>query len=270
MAKLAERWLAGEAGLGAMLGTAPRTPFNAAISPYRAWAACSLPLREMKALARARKTSLNDVLMAVCGGGLRSYLLRKNALPDKPLRAGVPVSLRKPGDASMRNQVTMLFATLATDLTDPLARLAAIKASVDVGKAVVDDTAGLDMSDLHIPGLGALGFGASRLMESLRVANFVDPFVNVVISNVRGPSHTMYLHGAKMCSHFPVSIPAHGVAMNVTVQSYGDRLDLGVTACLEAVPDIADLRDDLSAAWRELYATWRAASPPDEAQSRAA
>jgi hypothetical protein len=210
--------------------------------------------------------------MAVCGGGMRSYLLRKGALTEKPLRAGVPVSLRKPGDASMSNQVTMLFATLATDLTDPLARLAAIKASVDVGKAVVDDTAGFDMSDLHIPGLGALGFGASRLLEGLRVANFVDPFVNVVISNVRGPSHTMYLHGAKMCSHYPVSIPAHGVAMNVTVQSYGDRLDLGVTACLEAVPDIADLRDDLMSAWVELRDAWAATlpTPPVEARTRAA
>jgi WS/DGAT/MGAT family acyltransferase len=272
MTKLAQRWLAGEAGLGAMLGTAPRTPFNAAISPYRAWAAGTLPLREMKALAKARKVSLNDVLMAVCGGGIRSYLLRKNLLPEKPLRAGVPVSLRKPGDASMRNQVTMLFATLATDLTDPLERLAAIKASVDVGKGVVDDSAGLDMSDLHIPGLGVIGFGASRLMEGLRIANFVDPFVNVVISNVRGPAHTMYLHGARMCSHFPVSIPAHGVAMNVTVQSYGDRLDLGVTACLEAVPDVADLRDDLVNAWSELRDAWTATLPaqPMAAHTRAA
>jgi WS/DGAT/MGAT family acyltransferase len=261
MTKLAERWRAGEAGLGAMLGAAPRTPFNAAVSPYRTWAAASLPLGEIRTLAKTQRASVNDVLMAICGGGMRRYLERKHALPDKPLRAGVPVSLRQPGDASMRNQVTMLFATLATDIIDPLARLAAVKASVDVGKGVVEDSRGFDVSDMHIPGLGAFGFGAARLMESWRVANFVDPFVNVVISNVRGPAHTMYLHGAKMCSHFPVSIPAHGVAMNVTVQSYGDRLDLGVTACLEAVPDVAHLRDDLVAAWEELSAASRATQP---------
>jgi diacylglycerol O-acyltransferase len=78
--------------------------------------------------------------------------------------------------------------------------------------------------------------------------------VNVVISNVRGPSRPMYLHGARMCSHFPVSIPAHSIALNLTVQTYVDRVDLGVTACLEAVPDVGILRDDIMAGWLELKA----------------
>ena len=102
---------------------------------------------------------------------------------------------------------------------------------------------------------------ASLWAERLRIADFMAPMVNVVISNVRGPARPMYLHGAKMVSHFPVSIPSHSIALNLTVQTYVDRVDLGVTACLEAVPDVGALRDDIVAGWVELKA---AALPPVE------
>jgi diacylglycerol O-acyltransferase / wax synthase len=176
----------------------------------------------------------------------------------------VPVSLREVGDTSMRNQVTMLVASLATDVVDPLARLKAIKASMRIGKGVVIDSGPLQLEDLHVPGLSAVVTTASLWAERLHLADFVAPIVNVVISNVRGPPRTMYLHGAKMCSHFPVSIPAHSVALNLTVQTYIDRIDLGITACLEAVPDAALLRDDIVAGWEELKA---AAAQPTGATS---
>ncbi len=250
--RLFGRVLRGADGLGALYGEAPRTPFNCAVSRYRAWSAASLPLPEMKALAKARGGTLNDVVMTVCAGGLRRYLLRNAALPLAPLRCGVPVSLRAPGDTSMRNQVTMLIASLATDVADPLARLQAIKASIQVGKGVVADTGALQPDDLHVPGLPAMMANASLWAERFRLADYVAPMVNVVISNVRGPARPMYLHGARMRSHFPVSIPAHSIALNLTVQTYVDRVDLGVTACLEAVPDVAALRDDIVEGWREL------------------
>ena len=123
------------------------------------------------------------------------------------LRCGVPVSLRAPGDTSMSNQVTMLVASLATDVADPVERMLAIKASMQVGKGVVADTGALQPDDLHVPGLPAMMSTASLWAERLRLADFMAPMVNVVISNVRGPARTMYLHGAAMCSHFPVSIP---------------------------------------------------------------
>jgi len=252
--RLFNRFLKGQAGLGALYGEAPRTPFNCAISPYRTWSAASLPLPEMKAVAKARGTTLNDVVMASCAAGMRRYLLRNAALPLAPLRCGVPVSLRAPGDTSMRNQVTMLVASLATDVADPLERLQAIKASMNVGKGFVADTGALQPDDLHVPGLSTMMSTASLWAERFRVADYMAPMVNVVISNVRGPAKPMYLHGAKMCSHFPVSIPAHSVALNLTVQTYVDRVDLGVTACLEAVPDVADLRDDILDGWLELKA----------------
>ncbi len=251
---LFNRALRGRAGMGALYGEAPRAPFNCAVSPYRTWAAATLPLSEMKAVAKSRGATLNDAVMAVCAAGLRRYLLRHNALPAMSLRCGVPVSLRAPGDTSMRNQVTMLVASLGTDIADPIERLLAIKESMQVGKGVVAATGALQPDDLHVPGLATMMSAASLWAERLRVADFMAPMVNVVISNVRGPARTMYLHGAKMCSHFPVSIPAHSVALNLTVQTYVDRVDLGVTACLEAVPDIGALRDDIVAGWLELKA----------------
>jgi WS/DGAT/MGAT family acyltransferase len=257
--RLLGRVMKGENGLGALYGDAPRTPFNCAISPYRTWSAASLPLQEMKAVARAKGATLNDAVMAVCAAGLRRYLLRNGALPATALRCGVPVSLRAPGDTSMSNQVTMLVASLATDVADPVERMLAIKASMQVGKGVVADTGALQPGDLHVPGLPAMMSTASLWAERLRLADFMAPMVNVVISNVRGPARTMYLHGAAMRSHFPVSIPAHSIALNLTVQTYVDRVDLGVTACLEAVPDVGALRDDIVAGWLELRA---AAMPP--------
>jgi WS/DGAT/MGAT family acyltransferase len=252
--RLLGRVMKGQEGLGALYGEAPRTPFNCAISPYRAWSAASLPLLEMKAVAKANGCTLNDVVMASCAAGLRRYLLRNAALPLAPLRCGVPVSLRAPGDTSMRNQVTMLVASLATDVADPIDRLKAIKASMQVGKGVVADTGALQPDDLHVPGLSTMMSTASLWAERFRIADYVAPMVNVVISNVRGPAKPMYLHGAKMCSHFPVSIPSHSIGLNLTVQTYVDRVDLGVTACLEAVPDVADLRDDIVDGWHELKA----------------
>jgi diacylglycerol O-acyltransferase / wax synthase len=251
-ARLFARFMRGADGLGALYGEAPRTPFNCAVSPYRTWAAVSLPLHDVKAVAKSQGATLNDAVMAICAAGLRRYLLRKGELPAQPLRCGVPVSLRAPGDTSMRNQVTMLVASLATNVLDPLARLHAIHASMQIGKGVIIDSSPLQLDDLHVPGLPAMLSTASLWAERLRLADFVAPAVNVVISNVRGPARTMYLHGARMCSHFPVSIPAHSVALNLTVQTYVDRIDLGVTACLEAVPDAAALRDDVEAGWQEL------------------
>jgi diacylglycerol O-acyltransferase len=252
LGRMFARFMRGPEGLGALYGEAPRTPFNCAVSPYRTWAAATFPLQAVKAVARSQGATLNDAVMAICAAGLRRYLLRKGELPAQPLRCGVPVSLRAPGDTSMRNQVTMLVASLATNVLDPLARLHAIAASMQIGKGVVADSSPLQLADLHMPGLPAMMSTASLWAERLRLADFVAPTVNVVISNVRGPARTMYLHGARMCSHYPVSIPAHSAALNLTVQTYVDRIDLGVTACLEAVPDAARLRDDIHAGWLEL------------------
>jgi WS/DGAT/MGAT family acyltransferase len=236
----------------AATAVAPETPFNVRVSPYRAFAITALPLTDMRRLGKKVGASLNDVLLAVCAGGVREYLLRRGLLPEAPLLAGIPVSLHTPGDKAYSNRVAMLRASLATDHEDPAARLEAITASTRSGKALLTEARSLIPDDVHMPGLSWFLQGAVSLSERLRLQRMMVPAVNVVVSNVPGPRRTQYLMGAEMLTHHPVSIAADGNALNITVQSYRDRLDLGITACLEAVPDVETLRDDLEASWEGL------------------
>ena len=245
------------------IGTAPDSPFNRRVSDYRAFAATALPLDEMRALGRQRSATVNDVLLAVCAGGLRSFLLRRRALPEAPLLAGIPVSLRSAGDRSYSNRVSMLRASLATHVENPVDRLDAIAGSTRVGKALLTEARALMPEDLHLPGMSWLMQGAMRVSELMQPRTLPTPAVNVLISNVPGPRKAQYLMGAEMLTHHPVSIAADGLALNITVQSYRGRLDLGITACLEAVPDVEALRDDLEASWRTL----RAACEPEALQA---
>jgi WS/DGAT/MGAT family acyltransferase len=233
-------------------GMAPETPFNVRVGPYRCYATTTLPLYAMRQLGRKLDASANDVLLAVCAGGLRTYLARRGALPEAPLLAGVPVSLRATGDRSFSNQVALLRATLATDVADPVARLRAIAGSTRAAKALQDETRALLPGDLHVPGLSYLLQGAVATSERLGWRRMLAPVCNVVISNVPGPRKAYYLMGAQMLTHHPVSIPADGNALNITVQSYGGRLDLGITGCLDAVPDVETLRNDLESSWLTL------------------
>ncbi|MEE4360783.1 MAG: wax ester/triacylglycerol synthase family O-acyltransferase [Pseudomonadales bacterium] len=247
--RLGSRAFEGSDGLGALGQRAPRTRFNGAIGPYRNYAIGSLPLAAVKALGKPHGCKVNDVFMAVCAGGLASYLAERGELPTRPLIAGAPVSLRQAGDQSMSNQVTMLLTSLETQRADPLARMLAIRDSAERGKGVVGDLQGASLDDLSIPGLPLAFRGAMALAERLRLGDFLPMPLNLVISNVPGPRREVFLAGARMLTHFPVSIPAHGAAVNITVQSYGDRLDFSLTTCLDTVPDTDRLRDHLLDAW---------------------
>ena len=249
-----------EEGLGALGQRAPRTRFNGAIGPYRAFAMGTLSLPEVKALGRAHDCKVNDVFMAVCAGALARYLDERGELPERPLIAGAPVSLRQPGDDSMSNQVTMLLTSLETHRRDPLERLLAIRDSAQRGKAVVSALGGTGLGDLTILGLPAALRSLMALADRLRLGDYLPVPVNLVISNVPGPRREVFLAGARMRSHFPVSIPAHGNALNITVQSYLDRMDFSLTACLDTLPDADRLRDFMYDAFEEL----RAQVPPEE------
>ncbi len=233
---------------------APRTMFNCALSPYRTWTCASIPLSEVKTLARHNQCSVNDLFLAICSGGVKRYLERNGQLPDESLLCGVPVSLHAPGDDSMKNSVSMLVSTLATDKQDPRNRIAAIKSSMRSGIRSVAETSALTPDDFHLPGIGGMVSLASTLTGAARWADVAPPIVNLVISNVPGPRTKRYLCGAEMLTHYPVSIPGEGLTLNITCQSYVDRLDIGFTACQEALPDIASLRRDTLEAWEELKA----------------
>ena len=225
------------------LRLAPRTPLNVAITNQRSFAARSLPLAEVKAMAKRSGASLNDVVMAICAGALKRYLADYDCVPDKPLVAGVPVSLREAGNTDPNNQVSMMMVSLATTIADPIERLMAINVSANAGKKLQGNVKGAMPTDFPSLGVPWLMTGLVSLYGRSRLANRLPPIVNVAISNVPGPQFPLYFAGAKLAGFFPVSIPGHGIALNMTVQSYNGSLEVGLTACRRAMPDVADLAD---------------------------
>ena len=250
---LAERRAGGAAAAGPKLKMAPPTPFNVPITNQRAFAGVSLPLGEVKAIGKAHGASVNDMVLWLCSTALRGYLAEGRELPDKTLVAGVPISLRAEGDTSSNNQVSGTVIDLATQEKDPLQRLAAIKACTQAMKAQMGTFGDLIPKDFPSIGspwlLGGLAslYGRSGLADRLRVAN-------VTISNVPGPQVPLYLAGAQMTAMYPLSIVVHGVALNITVQSYRGQLCFGLIACRRALPDVNELADQMQRAMVALQA----------------
>jgi WS/DGAT/MGAT family acyltransferase len=244
---------------------APRTAFNVAITNQRRFAARTVPLAEVKEIAKRSGVSLNDVVMATVAGGLREYFIGHRELPERPLSAAVPVSLRAAGDESANNQVSMVTMTLATDLADPMQRLKTIAAGSVETKAKLGRVKTAIPTDFPMLAAPWLMSGLASLFGRSRLANVLPPVANLVISNVPGIQQQLYFAGARIISYYPVSIPAHGMALNVTVQSYNGRLDYGLIGCRRAVPDIMDLADALLAEHRKLLALARSLEPAVEA-----
>ena len=232
----------------------PRTLFNVAITNQRSFAGRTISLAETKFIGKTLGGTLNDVVMCTTAGALRHYLREHNDLPTKSLIAAVPVSLRAAGDSSANNQVSMVTNTLATDIKDPVERLHAIHTAANANKAMMGRVKTAIPTDFPMLGAPWLVSGLASLFGRSRLANVMPPLANVLISNVPGSPVPLYLAGAKVISYYPVSIPAHSMALNVTVQSYAGRLDYGLIACRRAVPDINDLGDFLLAEHQTLLA----------------
>jgi diacylglycerol O-acyltransferase / wax synthase len=244
--------LDGNAGLPTSIGFGPRTPLNVSITNQRSFAARSVSLSETKALAKRAGVSLNDVVMAACSGALRRYMKELNVTLDKSMTAAVPVSLREAGNEDSNNQVTMMLATLATDIKDPLQRLKAINASTTSSKEMTGAFKAAIPTDFPSFGAPWIMTGLATLFGRSKVTDQIPPIANVAISNVPGVPVPLYVAGARMATYFPVSIPAHGCALNITVQSYNGALDYGLTACRRAVPDVDVLADYILEAHDEL------------------
>ena len=246
-------------GAGTKFKLAPATPFNVPITNQRSFAGVSLPLDETKRIGKALGASINDVVLWLCSTALRSYLKESRELPAASLVAGVPISLRAEGDTTMNNQVAGTLIDLGTQHADPMQRLKTIMAGTAAMKQQMGSLRGViptDFPSLGSPwllsGLVAL-YGRSRLADRLRVSN-------VTISNVPGAQVPVYLAGAKMLDYYPVSIVIHGVALNITVQSYMGQLCFGLIACRRAAPDMHELGVHLQQAFDGL----RALVPPAE------
>ena len=233
---------------------APRTPLNVAITNQRSFAARTVPMSEVRQISKHFKVSVNDVVLATVSGALRSYLAETGELPAKSLSAAVPVSLREAGDTTANNQVSVIITSLATNEPDLAQRMDKIHAASSRGKVMLGRVRAAIPTDFPMFAAPWLVAGLAALLGRSRLVNVLPPVANVAISNVSGIPVPLYFAGASVVSYYPVSIPAHGMALNVTVQGYNGRLDYGLIACRKAVSDISELGDFILAAHQELLA----------------
>jgi diacylglycerol O-acyltransferase / wax synthase len=227
---------------------APRTMFNVKIGGARRCAAQSWSLDRVKSVKQAAGVTVNDVVLAMCAGALRYYLAEQNALPDKPLVAMVPVSLRKQNEPdSGGNVVGASLCKLATDTDDPATRLEAISASMRLNKKVFSE----------LPRPLALALSAFNIVPwgLAAVPGFITsmpPPYNIVISNVPGPAKPMYWRGARLDGSYPLGVTLDGLALNITMISNAGNLDFGLVGCRRSVPHLQRLLAHLETSLKDL------------------
>ena len=233
-----------ESSVSIPLSPAPKTPWNASVTPNRRFAMRSISLANVKVLKDATGGTINDIVMAMCAGALRQYLLNHDALPDNPLRAMVPVSIRTGNEDDVwSNRVSAIVAELPTDCDDPVERVVRCREAMNAAKRqfelVPADTM-MQATQITSPVIAA---SAIRLVGRLKLADRINSPVNVIISNIPGPREPLYFAGAKLDAYIPVSTISDGIGLNITVHSYEDRLDIGLISDRELVPDLWDLVD---------------------------
>jgi diacylglycerol O-acyltransferase len=230
----------------------PHTSFTTKVTGARRMVGTSVSFPRVRRLARAFGGTVNDTVLTLGGSALRRYLLERSELPDKPLTAMTPVNLR-PRDAADElegqetgNSVGMLMATLGTHLADPAERFRAVKASMDEGKALARQLSRAEMmlftEITQVPPLvaGLLGFGHHV------------PAYSTVISNLPGPEGPIYWNGARLEAMYPMSAIFHGFGLNMTLITHDDRMDFGLVACRETVPEVERIAGALGESLAEL------------------
>lgn len=219
---------------------APRTLFNENITGSRRFAADDWPIERLRAIGKSTGTTLNDVVLAMCSGAIRTYLLELDALPSVPLVAMVPVGLnaKQSQIASVDggNAVGSVMVQLATDLHDPAKRLSTIHKSMKDGKDAMST-----MTPIQIMAMSAIGQAPAILGPLLRMQGIMRPPYNLIISNVPGPRTTHYWNGAQLMGSYPLSIPINGMALNITCSSYDGQMAFGLTGCRRTVPRLQRL-----------------------------
>jgi WS/DGAT/MGAT family acyltransferase len=245
---------------------APPTPLNLSITAGRAFATVTLPLMEVKALGRIHEATINDLVLLLCSSALRRHYAKQRLLPRKSLVAAVPITLREKGDATADNQASMSLISLGTHIADTAKRLAHVKAANAAMKSTMGNVKSILPTDFPSLGVPWLMEAAAALYGKAKVADRIPQLANVVISNVPGPPLPLYMAGARMITNYPASIIVHGLALNITVQSYDKSLDFGLMADAAAMPDVRDLADAIAIAFDDL----RALTQPGDAGSEGA
>ena len=237
------------------INLAPKTIFNVGITRHRVFATASVPFAESKAMAKVVGGTFNDIVLWICSTALRNYLKKHATLPAKPLVAAMPVSLREESNKELNNQASITVVDLGTHLAHPMKRMNAIMASTaKVKEALVNLKSVLptDYPSLLAPWvMGGAGRALFKTYGKGGVADRLPSIANVAISNVPGPQVPLYLAGARMVTFHPLSIVIHGLALNITIQTYAGSVDFGIIADKKAVPHVQDLADALEAAFEE-------------------
>jgi diacylglycerol O-acyltransferase len=227
---------------------APRTMFNVPIGGARRVAAQSWSLDRIKSIKQAARVTVNDVVLAMCAGALRHYLVEQNALPDEPLVAMVPVSLRSEAEADSGGNMTgVLLCNLATDTDDPAKRLEAIHNSMRDNKKVFSQ-----LPKMQALALSAMLISPMALTLLPGVVSSVRPPFNIVISNVPGAREPLYWKGARLDGNYPLSIALDGQALNITLVNNAGNLDFGLVGCRRSVPHLQRLLGHLEDSLKEI------------------
>lgn len=213
---------------------APSSILNQRVSSSRRFAAQSFEFDRLRHISKSLGVTINDIVLAICSGALREYLLSQDALPKKPLIAMVPASVRD-DDSFMSNRITMILANLGTHKEDPLERLAIVRRSVQNAKEKFKR-----MNSNQILNYSAFVYSAAGLNIASGLLPKRQAF-NLVISNVPGPREPLYWNGARLDALYPASIILDGQALNITMTSYLDKLEVGLTACRNALPKMQNL-----------------------------
>jgi len=233
--------------LTSMPYSAPKSSLNQMVSDRRSFAFQRLPLSGVREIGKAAGATVNEVALALCSSVLRDLLLSRGELPDKPLIAMLPVSLRSEGEGPAGNRVSSVLCNLGTHIADPVERLETIAASSrhskDMIRKMSKDAAAAYSLVVAFPAI------AMQLLGKASLAPL--PF-NVVVSNVPGPRTPLYERGARLEAIYPVSLLFERQAINFTLISYLDTLDFGLIACRKAVPDLRSVAGNLQTAYETL------------------
>jgi diacylglycerol O-acyltransferase / wax synthase len=249
--RIVQRVRSGSVSAGVPL-TAPPSPLNGVLTPHRRVALTSVPLADVKEVKGAFGVTVNDVVLAVCAGALRRFLDRRGTIPDRPLLAAIPASVRTADERGVTgNRVSAMFATLATQLDDPVERLFAAREVMGGAKLVHEDIGGNTLHEWAEVSAPVLFSGGMALYERLLQGRH-PPVINLVVSNVPGPAFPLYLGGARLVSLFPLGPVMAGTGLNITVLSYLDTVGFGLIACREIVPDLDHIADAVPDALAEL------------------
>ena len=221
---------------------APKTSFNGRVSAHRRFTFGQLSLDDVKAVKNVHGVTVNDVVVTICAGAVRRWLVEHDELPDEPLVAQIPVSVRTDEQVgTYGNRIMLMSAPLFTDEPDPVRRLQRTHDALDDMKErhrALPATLLQDANHFIPP---AVFSRAARVTFRLATSRPGRPTWNLVISNVPGPQFPLYCAGARLVANYPVSVITDGIGLNITVMSYCGSLDFGIVADREQMPDVGKL-----------------------------